>query len=60
MSSSGLRFRGFDFTVARRSVGDERMQEFVRSTGHLIDGTIECKLICLGGSRESAQFAHEL
>src|SRR5580704_767656 len=56
----GSRLGGLGFTVARRSVAYQRIQQRVRRAGHFLHGALECGLVGLGRPRETAQLADEL
>ena len=58
--ASGAGLGGLDVAVARRGVGDESVEQFVRGAGHLVHGVVEGRLVCLGRPREAAQLPDEL
>src|SRR5262249_35811907 len=57
---AGVRLRRLDLAVARRSVGHERVEQFMRGLRHLLHRAAERGFVCFGGPRESAQLADEL
>lgn len=57
---SGFRLQRFRFAIPRRRIGDQRFKKVMRGMGHIIDGTVESFLVCLGGLGETAQLPDEL
>ena len=57
---AGARLRRLDLAIARRSVGHERVEQFMRGLRHLFHRAAESGFVCFGGPRESAQLADEL
>jgi hypothetical protein len=53
-------FYGFHFSIARRSIRLQRIQQLARDAGHAINGAMESFFVCLGRFREAAQFSNEL
>ena len=53
-------FHRFDCAIARRRVGNQRIDQMLRGMSDIIDRTIESCLICLGRFRETAQLPDEL
>src|ERR1700736_3538959 len=51
---------GLDLPIARRSVGDERIEQLVRRTRHVLDRKIKRCLIRFRGPAKAAQLADEL
>jgi len=54
------RFGRFGFAIARRCVGDERIEQFARRLGDVGDGMLESGFVRFGWMGESAEFAYEL
>src|SRR5262249_14999081 len=50
----------FRLAVARRPAGGERGEQAARRLGHLVDGTLERRLVGARRLAEPAQLAHEL
>jgi hypothetical protein len=57
---SRTRFHRFDCAIARRRVGEKRIEQMLRSMSDIIDRTIESCLVRLGRFRETAQLPDEL
>src|SRR5580704_8529716 len=53
----GPGFCRFDVTGARRGIGHQGVEQFLRSLRHLLHRPVESRLVYLGGPRKSAQLA---
>src|SRR2546427_620084 len=49
-----------DLAIARRSVGNESVEQLVCRLRHLVHRTVESELVSLGGPCKATQLAHEL
>src|SRR5215813_2346677 len=56
----GPGFLSFNLTIARRSAGHQRLQQFLRCSSDLFDCSIESKLVGLRRFCEATKLAHEL
>src|SRR5947207_15530866 len=53
-------FACLDFSIARRSVRNQRVEQLVRGLRDLLYCTIENRLVRLRGLRKTTEFAHKL
>jgi len=53
-------FRCFSFTIPRRGVGHERIEQLACGLRHLLDGAIENFFVCFRRFRKAAELPNEL